>query len=119
MLNITICDTTPTKELASATALLKDMYKARREKVLKEVIEFLHTHSDEAFTAREISNSCGLAVQSITNYFRDCSCVGSRERKVSKTYYAVNENGFPDYNEKTVVTSSVNEYFYREPRRYR
>lgn len=117
MLNITITDTTPTKELASATSLLKEMYKTRREQVMREVIDFLRAHSDEAFTAREISNSCGLTVQSITNYFRDCHCVDSRERKTSKTYYAVNENGVPDYNEKTTVVSTVNEYFYRESRR--
>lgn len=117
MINITICDTTPTKELASATATLKKMYKERRDSVIHEVVEFLKSHPDEAFTAREISNSCGLSVPTVAHmlYVRS-SYIGTRERVSTRTYFALNDDGTPNPNYKITQQSKVNEYFYRERR---
>ena len=113
MINITVCASTPTKELASATAALKKMYEERRDSVIREVVEFLKSHTDEAFTAREISNSCGLSVPTIVGGLRALSYIGDRERVTTRTFYALNDDGTPNVNDKVTLQSKVNEYFYR------
>ena len=115
-MTIVIENTTSTKELASATSALKKMYEERRNSVIREVIEFLKNHPDEAFTAREISDSCGLSIPTITGMFRKYSCIGTRDRVTTRTFYALNDDGTPNINDKVTHQSKVSEYFYRERR---
>ena len=117
MINITVCASTPTKELASATSALKKMYEERRDSVIREVVEFLKSHPDEAFTAREISNSCGLSVPTIAIMLNARgSYIGTRDRVSTRTFYALNEDGTPNLDDKVTHQSKVSEYFYRERR---
>ena len=116
MINITICDTTPTKELASATSTLKKMYEERRYSVIREVIQFLKNHPNEGFTAREISNSCGLSVQTIAGCLYSDSRISTRDRWTSRTFYALNDDGTPNVNDTVVRKSKVNEYYYNDRR---
>ena len=117
MINITICDTTPTKELASATATLKKMYEERRDSVIREVVEFLKSHPDEAFTAREISDSCGLSVPTVAVMLNARgSYIGTRDRVTTRTFYALHDDGTPNVHDKVTQQSKVSEYFYRERR---
>ena len=116
MINITICDTTPTKELASATKALNELYNARRSKVIDEVVAFLKSHPSEAYTAREISNSCGLPIRTIVGVFNNDNRIDSRDRWTTRTFYALNEDGTPNLDDKVEHRSKVNEYFYQERR---
>jgi hypothetical protein len=116
MINITVCSSTPTQELASATSALKKLYEERRNSVIREVVEFLKSHSDEAFTAREISESCGLSVPTIAGTLKNYSCIGTRDRITTRTFYALHDDGTPNINDKVTHQSKVTEYFYRERR---
>ena len=115
-MTIVIENTTSTKELASATAALKKLYEERRNSVIREVVQFLKNHSDEAFTAREISESCGLSIPTIAGTLKNYSYIGTRDRVTTRTFYALNDDGTPNVNDKVTHQSKVSEYFYRERR---
>ena len=116
MINITICETTPTKELASATFTLKKMYEERRNSVIREVIEFLKAHPSEAYTAHEISDSCGLSIRTVVGCLNNDSRIGARDRWTTRTFYALNNDGTPNLSDSVERKSKVNEYYYRDRR---